>query len=219
MLLVRTRKSEAQVIVHICSDNQDGAEHKGDTDFLRSLRELLWVGKESHFQSHVTATPEPDPVLLAPWRGTDDPIAMAASQNWCFWYQMPWGAKGCIRIKTECPSRHLTTTVFRGEPNMSMFSVLCSFLNWERKSSSSEFWGYFEFYFWRIEDDNLGIQLSWVMSSQSPNGCPRTASMMAADQDIGKMAAHLFLAGDFCNIPKSLMLFKDLKWLAIILNI
>lgn len=43
--------------------------------------------------------------------------------------------------------------------------------------------------------------------------------MMAADQDVGKMAAHLFLAGDFCNIPKSLMLFKDLKWLAIILNI
>lgn len=59
MLLVRTRKSEAQVIVHICSDNQDGA---GDTDILRSLRELPWVDKESHFQSHVTATPEPDPV-------------------------------------------------------------------------------------------------------------------------------------------------------------
>lgn len=69
------------MIVHLCSDNQDRAEHKGDTDILRILRELPWVGKESHFQSHVTATPEPDPVLLALCRGTDDPIAMAASQH------------------------------------------------------------------------------------------------------------------------------------------
>lgn len=145
-----------------------------------------WVGKESHFQSHGTATPEPDPVLRDTVKG-----------NWprthgCI---SAWDAlrgKGLNQNQNGAPFQHLTTTVFHGEPNMCVCSVLCSFSDWARKSSSSEIWHYSEFYLWRRDDDNLGSQLSWVTSSPAPNRCPRIASIMAADQDVGKMAARYY---------------------------